>query len=771
MKKLYLLLIIGTLLSDFAFPQIDSIWVKTAINGNLPTWFSATNNSERGFAYNPVTNHLLIVSRNGGNSIRIVDANTGADLGQMDLTGVDGGTIVINDIEVTADGVIFASNVVVTASETFKVYRWANETAQPTVAFSSNFGGTVGKRLGDNLCLKKSAGDNSMFLALCDNASASLTIDHKIYFLTTANQGVTLSLTKTVTFAPGSFGSFPSVDVVFEDNGDTILVVKGGGKYLSGYTMQGVKFAEIPGSVIGTGSTAVNVLNMPESRSGFVAVFQYGTGMNNARIVDTDGDSYAYWRTYVLTPTTGSNANLNGSGDMDVKYNADGSLTLFVLGTNNGFGAYKLTLPHIVNGRFPENYQWAGEKLNTNSGFGSAIDVSEILYDYDFAKQKLHIAARGKLDKTNGNGIVLFLSVSKMSAEAAPAGTSLGGVANGGHLFGATSNPNFKMDFPVNFAFVINPGATDSVVYLDAAQYTGVSKNGAYIGMARMDGRTAYGPGPGSFFPENSIAFAFDSAYGKNRGLEISIPMSVLGNPTSADNIRLFAAVVSNSAYFSDVTVPGSITGGNPGFNPNFQTLPGGPYNSGIRPLPVELKSFSATGGQEGIKLTWSTATETNNKGFEVERSSDGINYQAITFVNGAGNSVSAKTYDYFDKPERTGTYYYRLKQTDFDGSYSLSSVISADYTIAPAVFALEQNYPNPFNPVTMISYQLSMNSNVSLKVYDMLGNEAAVLVNGYKEAGNHSVSFNASKLSSGIYFYKLTQGEKTITRKLVLMK
>jgi hypothetical protein len=85
--------------------------------------------------------------------------------------------------------------------------------------------------------------------------------------------------------------------------------------------------------------------------------------------------------------------------------------------------------------------------------------------------------------------------------------------------------------------------------------------------------------------------------------------------------------------------------------------------------------------------------------------------------------------------------------------------------------FALEQNYPNPFNPSTSIRYRVSIISNVSLKVYDVLGNEVATLVNEEKPAGTYEVSFNASELSSGIYFYKLSAGSLVKTKKMILIK
>ncbi len=88
-----------------------------------------------------------------------------------------------------------------------------------------------------------------------------------------------------------------------------------------------------------------------------------------------------------------------------------------------------------------------------------------------------------------------------------------------------------------------------------------------------------------------------------------------------------------------------------------------------------------------------------------------------------------------------------------------------------PTDFILKQNYPNPFNPTTVISYQIPVSGNTTLKIYDVLGNEVATLVNEEKPAGSYEVNFDARGLSSGIYFYKLQTGSFVETKKMILMK
>jgi hypothetical protein len=168
--------------------------------------------------------------------------------------------------------------------------------------------------------------------------------------------------------------------------------------------------------------------------------------------------------------------------------------------------------------------------------------------------------------------------------------------------------------------------------------------------------------------------------------------------------------------------------------------------------------------------LSWSTATEINNSGFEVERKQENSNWSNVAFVNGSGTTSSEKKYSYFDGSLTAGKYQYRLKQIDFDGSFEYSKVVDVDVN-APSKFELSQNYPNPFNPSTKISYSVPKTGYVSLKVYNALGQEVAGLVNGVKEAGIHTIEFNAVNLNSGIYFYKLEAGDITQVKKMTLIK
>jgi hypothetical protein len=170
--------------------------------------------------------------------------------------------------------------------------------------------------------------------------------------------------------------------------------------------------------------------------------------------------------------------------------------------------------------------------------------------------------------------------------------------------------------------------------------------------------------------------------------------------------------------------------------------------------VPVELTSFTASVNERNVTLDWTTATETNNQGFEIERNS-GSGFENIGYVAGFGTSTEPHSYSFVDASLNEGTHSYRLKQLDFDGTFEYFDAIEVDITI-PDVFALEQNYPNPFNPSTKIDFSLAVDSKVSLKVFDILGQEVANIVNTNLVAGSHNVDFNASLLNSGVYFYRI---------------
>lgn len=193
--------------------------------------------------------------------------------------------------------------------------------------------------------------------------------------------------------------------------------------------------------------------------------------------------------------------------------------------------------------------------------------------------------------------------------------------------------------------------------------------------------------------------------------------------------------------------------------------------------VPVELTSFNASLKEGIVNLSWSTSTENNNDGFDVERKINGV-WNKIIFVKGKGTSTENNYYSLIDdiKNLSVKTISYRLKQIDLDGSFNYSNIIEVENS-TPSTFSISQNYPNPFNPVTTINYSLPVQSFVRLSVHNILGEEIKLLVNENLSQGYHEVNFDASSLSSGLYLYKIeispvNEGAGfTSVKKMMLMK
>jgi hypothetical protein len=206
--------------------------------------------------------------------------------------------------------------------------------------------------------------------------------------------------------------------------------------------------------------------------------------------------------------------------------------------------------------------------------------------------------------------------------------------------------------------------------------------------------------------------------------------------------------------------------------------------NFDINNVPVEITSFTAKSQSGKVFLNWSTASEMNNLGFEIERKIITTNNQGewirIAFIEGSGTTTENENYNYVDDVNDVfaSSLIYRLKQLDYNGKFEYSSEVTID-NISPAEYVLGQNFPNPFNPLTTISYGIPVKSNVVLKVFDVVGNEVATLVHEIKTPGSYEVKFNAAPLASGVYFYSLravnpSSGSGQVfvqTKKMILMK
>jgi len=188
--------------------------------------------------------------------------------------------------------------------------------------------------------------------------------------------------------------------------------------------------------------------------------------------------------------------------------------------------------------------------------------------------------------------------------------------------------------------------------------------------------------------------------------------------------------------------------------------------------LPVELASFNANVTGRNVDLSWTTSSESNNAGFDIERrSAEGTEWTKVGNVSGNGTSTLIHDYSFTDRNVLTGKYNYRLKQTDYNGNFEYHNLTSEINVGTPNSFSLKQNYPNPFNPTTKIDFDIAVDGNVKLTLYNSSGKEVGTLVNDFRTAGYHTVTFDARNISSGIYYYKLESNGVSKVMKMTLLK
>jgi len=334
-------------------------------------------------------------------------------------------------------------------------------------------------------------------------------------------------------------------------------------------------------------------------------------------------------------------------------------------------------------------YVQIAERLNDNAGFGPDNSVDALYYYAD--ADSIYIAIESRMAIGGGDGIGIILDFDEISGISA--GEPLGG-AEGAVVFlnpASAANHNFSMDFEADYGIALI--GSQSRVLMSLADYTGEEKAGKVVLSADEsplpDGSTGVGPLEDGLFPANSIRYAMLNDGEATHGVEMAFSLEDLG--ITGGNVRAFAFIVSSTAYFSNVLVPGDAEGdadafGNFGFNPDFTDIEGGPFHSDWFPLNMSTSI--------------------------IEPTSD-----------------------------------------------------------VPTQVSLSQNYPNPFNPTTSIQYSIPENGKVTLQVFNVLGQNVVTLVNDIQQAGNYTATFDANRLASGVYIYRLTAAGQVITRKMTLVK
>ncbi|MEO8664010.1 MAG: T9SS type A sorting domain-containing protein [Ignavibacteria bacterium] len=382
-----------------------------------------------------------------------------------------------------------------------------------------------------------------------------------------------------------------------------------------------------------------------------------------------------------------------------------------------------------------------------------------------------------------GNGIAISTISTDIIGTPRSISVMTGGTDVGAYEFSTSVQPpvyNNATPAPGVYKFIhkldtmatVNVIAAGSLADVNVQYYSGENPPG-------LDGDPTVTDGYGNVYWE--VHPTDNSNAGYTYDITLHYSPALTGTITNEENIKVAKNTNNDTLY-----IPFTVSGTGPGeyqldTAKNNITVYGLTAFSrfiltdGSAPLPVELTAFTSAVERRDVKLNWTTSSETNNSGFDVERKSSNGEWKKITNVNGSGTTNSPKNYTYADKNLASGKYEYRLKQIDFNGHFTYFNLSSEVNVGVPAKFDLSQNYPNPFNPVTKINFDIPADGKVNIRVYDISGREVVTLVNEIRTAGYYTVDFNGSQFASGTYFYRITaegNGQNFVaTKKMVLIK
>ncbi len=408
-----------------------------------------------------------------------------------------------------------------------------------------------------------------------------------------------------------------------------------------------------------------------------------------------------------------------------------------------------------------ENFEYSDGDLLTDHGWISYLLMtnpmrvtSPGLTYFDYGGSNIGNAA--KIQETGQNVYKPFSSIQDSGSVYVSMMVNVGSGRNGNETFFASLLQSFtlanssgrfqiQLDQNGNLAF----GIRNNGVFYGAATF---SKGVTYVVVVKY----VFIPGPDN---DEFSLFVFDG------NIPVTEPVPYLG-PLSGEDLTdiyrlgLFQGTASDS----------------------FNVIVDGIYVDNVwnnSVLPVELVSFTSVISDRDVTLNWTTALESNNSGFDIQRSDvrgqTSNDWVKIGNVSDNGTSSSGHSYSFTDRNLVSGKYNYRLKQIDFNGNFEYFALSNEIIVGVPSKFDLPQNYPNPFNPSTKINYDIPFDGKVSITVFDMSGKEVSTLVNDVKTAGYYTINFNASNLSSGIYFYRISvdaNGQNFVsTKKMTLIK
>ncbi len=643
-------------------------------------------------------------------------------------------------------------------------------------------GNTIGSGTGTGSILVTSANNNGVRgiygfsgrLIFSNNIIGSITVTNTTTSLRTMIFGISVgSTTDLATITGNSIGSVSTPNSIHQSNPVTASLffpVVGIGYDPNGnFSIRDNTISNLTHDYAGTNS------------NGQVIGIQIGSSFSSGSV---SGNTVRLLKTSSQNAGTGSTASVIGisnqsAGDsliiadnaIDSLFNTAASAAVHVVGL---FNANSTSGPNYIEQNRISALFAASTDL-TSSLTGIHLTGGKVLYSNNMVSIGTNVAAEyvinGLLDAASSNNSFYYNSF-------VIGGTGVGTTATNTYAYRRTASgtDSLKNNLFINNRSNASTGGSHYAMHINAISSFTSNYNDLYVGGTG---------GVLGFYTSNRTTLAlWRSGTGRdlnsvNRAVTFVSSSDLHLDGASIGDVNLIGTPLENVTKDVDDDM-------------RHATLPYIGADEASTALPVELVSFSVTAARLNAELTWTTATETNNHGFEVERknvsgfmsqvsgeSSLNLNPESpisqwtqIGFVNGNGSSNTAHDYSFTDRSLSAGTYSFRLKQIDRDGRFGYSKEVEVTVGSAPLVFGLSQNYPNPFNPSTTIGFTLQNSGLTTLKIYDAVGREVATLVNDELEAGvYHQKMFDASRLSSGIYFARLVSGGKTQVRKLMLMK
>ncbi|MCJ7552584.1 MAG: T9SS type A sorting domain-containing protein [Ignavibacteriaceae bacterium] len=473
MKKFLYTIVLLLFTASLGYSQVTTLWEKSETAVTKPYW--ETGNTTRGLSYGLVnSNHrLYVVNRHadfGGKQIFVFNAATGDSVTALDTTGLAGGTFPVNDVEVSTDGVIFVGNLTTNSSTSaFKVYKYTSEAAAPVEAI--NYTSVAVYRLGDKFTVTGSTADNSIVIWAANAAATG-----EVVKFTTTDNGVTftpaiVNIGALVSFSSAAIGPLPNDDFYFNAHGMNAQK----------YTSTGTLIGTIPNTVLSTSGSASRYLNLFLGDEYVVANDLFTTTSNNAKIIKVPGSVPASATLFASTPMLGL-TSAGGLGDVSAQKVSDYVYIVYVLATNNGFGAYQVDLRtplagdyYIPQGVNPQGFATLNDavaSLNINGATGTV----NFLLDADTLRENTFTI---DADLSADNNVIIKPAAGR---DVTLIVTASGSVGNGPFMIGfnsgyvtfdgsnnGTDTRNLlvtteQMDPVVDVPFTLNNANADSVV-------------------------------------------------------------------------------------------------------------------------------------------------------------------------------------------------------------------------------------------------------------------------------------------------------------------